>query len=157
MAKEDTPPIVEFKSVTKTFNANTSKAFTAIRDVTFSVEDVEGHGEFVAILGPSGCGKSTVLRLIAGLAPQHPATRGEVLLSGKPIVCPGPDRGMVFQDYTSFDNRTVLDNVAFPLREHTNLNFTVAQDALLCVVLGCGRILDRFEQYDKVLMKPFRD
>lgn len=114
-AKEGVAPIVEFKDVTKTFNAGTKRAFTAIRNVTFCVEDVKEHGEFVSILGPSGCGKSTVLRLIAGLGPHFPATSGEVLLSGSPVTGPGPDRGMVFQDYTSFDNRTVLDNVAFGL------------------------------------------
>ena len=114
-SKEGAPPIIEFKNVTKTFSAGTKRAFTAIRDVNFCVEDIEGHGEFIAILGPSGCGKSTVLRLIAGLAPQHPPTHGEVKLSGAPVPGPGPDRGMVFQDYTSFDNRTVLDNVAFGL------------------------------------------
>ena len=48
--------------------------FTAIRDVTFVVEDLIGKGEFICILGPSGCGKSTILRLIAGLRPQHPPT-----------------------------------------------------------------------------------
>ena len=68
------------------------------------------------ILGPSGCGKSTVLRLIAGLPPHHPATEGTVLVGGNaPVSRPGSDRGMVFQDYTSFDNRTVEDNVAFGL------------------------------------------
>jgi ABC-type nitrate/sulfonate/bicarbonate transport system ATPase subunit len=71
--------------------------------------------EFITILGPSGCGKSTVLRLIAGLTPQFPATTGSVLVYGKPVTGPGADRGMVFQDYTSFDNRTVEDNVAFGL------------------------------------------
>jgi NitT/TauT family transport system ATP-binding protein len=71
--------------------------------------------EFVTILGPSGCGKSTVLRLIAGLTPQHPATSGAVLVQGKPVIAPGSDRGMVFQDYSSFDNRTVEENVAFGL------------------------------------------
>lgn len=113
--KPGVPPIVELRAVTKTYGAGTARAFTAIRDVTFRVEDLEGVGEFIAILGPSGCGKSTILRLIAGLAPQFPATEGEVLLNGAPVTGPGPDRGMVFQDYTCFDNRTVLDNVAFGL------------------------------------------
>jgi NitT/TauT family transport system ATP-binding protein len=71
--------------------------------------------EFISILGPSGSGKSTILRLIAGLTPQHPPTTGTVLVGGRPVTGPGADRGMVFQDYTSFDNRTVLDNVAFGL------------------------------------------
>ncbi|HEX7375785.1 MAG TPA: ABC transporter ATP-binding protein [Pirellulales bacterium] len=109
------PAVVEFRQVTKTYNAGTAAAFTAIRDVTFVVEDLENKGEFVCVLGPSGCGKSTILRLIAALEPQHPPTAGDVLVLGKPVERPGSDRGMVFQDYTSFDNRTVLDNVAFGL------------------------------------------
>jgi NitT/TauT family transport system ATP-binding protein len=109
------PAVVEFRKVTKTYHAGTSEAFTAIRDVTFIVEDLEAKGEFICVLGPSGCGKSTILRLIAGLEPQHPPTAGDVLVLGRPVERPGPDRGMVFQDYTSFDNRTVLDNVAFGL------------------------------------------
>ena len=100
-----------FDRVTKTYD----NGFTAIKDVSFVVEDVPDKMEFVTILGPSGCGKSTVLRLIAGLTPQHPATSGTVLVQGKPVVAPGADRGMVFQDYSSFDNRTVEDNVAFGL------------------------------------------
>ncbi|UCF67708.1 MAG: ABC transporter ATP-binding protein [Acidobacteriota bacterium] len=110
----ESPAVVEFRNVTKTFGEGPG-AFTAIRDVNFAVEDRPGHGEFIAILGPSGCGKSTVLRLIAGLTPQHPPTRGSVLVDGSPVSGPGPDRGMVFQDYTSFDHRTVLHNVAFGL------------------------------------------
>lgn len=107
-------PVVEFQGVTKTYGDGPS-AFTAIKDISFVVEDRPDHGEFVTILGPSGCGKSTILRLIAGLAPQHPPTRGKVLVDGKPVLGPGADRGMVFQDYTSFDHRTVLENVAFGL------------------------------------------
>jgi NitT/TauT family transport system ATP-binding protein len=104
------PCIVEFRGVTKRFGD-----FTVIRDVNFAVRDRPDRGEFVAILGPSGCGKSTVLRLIAGLRPHHPATEGTVLVGAEPVESPGSDRGMVFQDYSSFDNRTVVDNVAFGL------------------------------------------
>jgi NitT/TauT family transport system ATP-binding protein len=107
-------PVVEFKQVTKIYGEGAA-AFTAIKDINFSVEDLPGHGEFIAILGPSGCGKSTILRMIAGLSPQHPPTRGQVLVDGKPVLGPGADRGMVFQDYTSFDHKSVLDNVAFGL------------------------------------------
>ena len=102
--------IVEFRQVTKRFGD-----LTVIRDVTFTVPDLPGSGEFVTILGPSGCGKSTVLRLIAGLPPHHPASDGVVHVANAPVNGPGADRGMVFQDYTSFDNRTVEDNVAFGL------------------------------------------
>jgi NitT/TauT family transport system ATP-binding protein len=104
------PNVVEFSNVTKRFGK-----LTVIRNVTFSVPDLPNKGEFIAILGPSGCGKSTVLRLIAGLRPHHPPSEGAVLVAGTPVGPPGSDRSMVFQDYTSFDNRTVEDNVAFGL------------------------------------------
>ncbi len=110
VAGGEPPNIVDFRNVTKRFGA-----LTVIRDVTFCVPDAPSKGEFISILGPSGCGKSTVLRLIAGLRPQFPATEGTVLVGGRPVESPGPDRSMVFQDYTSFDNRSVEDNVAFGL------------------------------------------
>lgn len=109
------PAVVTFHNVAKTYNAGKANSFTAIRDVSFVVEDLPDKGEFVCVLGPSGCGKSTILRLIAGLEPQHPATTGTVLVQGLPVIRPGADRGMVFQDYTSFDNRTVLENITFGL------------------------------------------
>jgi NitT/TauT family transport system ATP-binding protein len=108
------PPVVQFKQVTKRYGDG-QRALTAIERIDFTVEDHPGKGEFIGILGPSGCGKSTVLRLIAGLSPQHPPTSGEVLVDGSPVAGPGADRGMVFQDYTSFDHLTVEDNVAFGL------------------------------------------
>lgn len=109
------PNVVSFEHVSKVYGQGTRREFTAINDVNFVVEDLPGKGEFICLLGPSGCGKSTVLRLIAGLEPQHPATTGTVLVFGEPVMGPGADRGMVFQSYTSFDNRTVLQNVAFGL------------------------------------------
>jgi NitT/TauT family transport system ATP-binding protein len=105
------PPVVQFEHVTKTYD----DGFTAIQDISFTVQDLPGKGEFVAILGPSGCGKSTILRLISGLRPQFPPTTGQVLVGGRPVERPGADRGMVFQDYTAFENRTVEENVAFGL------------------------------------------
>lgn len=116
--KTSSPPVVEFKNVTKTYNAGKPNAFTAIKDVSFVVSDKPGVGEFVGVLGPSGCGKSTILKLIAGLEPQHPPTSGVVAFLGNSVFGPGADRGMVFQDYTSFDHRTVLDNITFGLECH---------------------------------------
>ena len=109
------PPVVEFRGVTETYDAGTPQAFTALQNVDFRIENRPEHGEFIAVLGPSGCGKSTILRLIAGLKPQHPVTEGAVLIGGDPVTGPGADRGMVFQGYTSFDHRNVLHNVAFGL------------------------------------------
>jgi NitT/TauT family transport system ATP-binding protein len=109
------PPVVEFRNVSKTFNPGEPTEFTALKNVTFKVEDVPNYGEFVAIIGPSGCGKSTILNLIQGFADVGPPTSGEVLLHGEPVHGPGRDRGMIFQKYSSFPHRTVLDNVTFGL------------------------------------------
>jgi len=82
----------------------------ALEPTSLTVAD----NDFVTILGPSGCGKSTLLRMIAGL---DTPTTGRILLDGKPVTGPGPDRGMVFQSYTLFPWLSVADNVAFGLRE----------------------------------------
>lgn len=111
----EAPKVVEFRDVRKTYSTPGKPDFTAIEGVTFAVEDVPGVGEFVPILGPSGCGKSTVMRMIAGLAPHFPQSAGEVLVHGVPVTKAGPDRGMVFQDYTNFPHLTVLENVALGL------------------------------------------
>ncbi|HXK24297.1 MAG TPA: ABC transporter ATP-binding protein [Myxococcota bacterium] len=107
--------IVEFDHVSKIFAPGTPRESVAIQDVTFRVDNSPGRGEFIAVVGPSGCGKSTVLRLIAGLGPHHPPTRGTVCVAGRNVQGPSAERGMVFQDYTSFDHLTVEDNVAFGL------------------------------------------
>ena len=109
------PVVVEFRNVTKTFNRGTAAEFTALKDVSFKVEDQPDYGEFVAIIGPSGSGKSTILNLIQGFHDVYPPTSGEVLVHERPVVGPGRDRGMIFQQYTSFPNRTVLQNVMFGL------------------------------------------
>jgi|YNPNPStandDraft_1061719.scaffolds.fasta_scaffold10491_3 NitT/TauT family transport system ATP-binding protein len=109
------PAVVEFRNVSKTFNAGTPAAFTALRDLSFRIEDIPNYGEFIAIVGPSGCGKSTILNLIHGFSDVAPPTTGEVLVRGEPVTGPGPDRGMIFQKYSSFPNRTVLENVLFGL------------------------------------------
>jgi len=110
------PPIVEFQGVTKIFDYGTPRAFKAIDDISFVVEDTPDAGEFITIVGPSGCGKSTVLNLIAGFASHHPPTFGKVLVRGEPVTRPGIDRGMIFQKYSSFPHLTVLKNVSFGLQ-----------------------------------------
>jgi NitT/TauT family transport system ATP-binding protein len=109
------PPVVEFVNVEKTYGAGTRHAFTAVTDITFAIEDLPGYGEFIAIVGPSGCGKSTLLNLIQGFPDVYPPTRGEVRVRGRRVTGPGRDRGMIFQKYSSFPNRTVLRNVTFGL------------------------------------------
>jgi ABC-type nitrate/sulfonate/bicarbonate transport system ATPase subunit len=110
------PPVIEFESVTKTFSPGTAREFTAIREISFRIDDVPDYGEFVAIVGPSGCGKSTILNLIHGFADVYPPSSGAVLVRGRPVTGPGRDRGMIFQRYSSFPHLTVLENVKFGLR-----------------------------------------
>jgi len=102
------PPIIEFRNVTVRFGT-----FTAINDISFVIDDIPNICEFISVIGPSGCGKSTILNLIAGLLKP---TSGEILIHGEPITGPGSDRGMIFQQYSSFPHLTVRDNILFGLR-----------------------------------------
>src|SRR5512136_978125 len=99
--------LLEVKGVFKLFNANGNQ-MEALKNINLDIEE----NEFVCFIGPSGCGKTTLLRIIAGL--EEPSS-GEILIKGQPIKGPGPERGMVFQEYSLFPWRTVLDNVAFGL------------------------------------------
>jgi ABC-type nitrate/sulfonate/bicarbonate transport system ATPase subunit len=105
--------VLELKGVSKTFTHPDGRQFTAIKNVDLTVKDEPGRGEFRVFLGPSGCGKSTILNIVAGL---HQPSTGAALLRGKPITGPGPDRGMVFQSYSSYPWLTVLENVGFGLK-----------------------------------------
>jgi ABC-type nitrate/sulfonate/bicarbonate transport system ATPase subunit len=114
-ASGGTPSVVEFRDVTKIFAAGTPRAYKAIENLSFSIEDLPGTGELISVLGPSGCGKSTMLNLIAGFPEVWPPTSGEVLVRGRPVEGPGRDRGMIFQRYSSFPHQTALENVTFGL------------------------------------------
>jgi ABC-type nitrate/sulfonate/bicarbonate transport system ATPase subunit len=111
-AKTDVANVLELKGVSKSFVNPDGRIFDAIKDVNLVVRDEPGVGEFRVFLGPSGCGKSTILNIVAGL---FPPTAGEALVRGTPVSGPGPDRGMVFQSYSSYPWLTVLENVAFGL------------------------------------------
>jgi NitT/TauT family transport system ATP-binding protein len=82
--------------------------------------------EFICVIGPSGCGKSTFIRIVAGL---DEATGGQILLDGKAVTGPGPDRGMVFQGYTLFPWLTVKRNVMFGLEMRGKAKDTAESEA----------------------------
>src|SRR5687767_13473232 len=97
-------PFLELKNVTKGYPASNGSRSEVLADINLTVE----RGEFVAIVGYSGAGKSTLISMIAGLGRPD---RGEVLLDGKPVTAPGPDRAVVFQNYSLLPWLDVFDNV----------------------------------------------
>ncbi|MCY2931859.1 MAG: ABC transporter ATP-binding protein [Planctomycetota bacterium] len=98
-------PLIECRNASVRFGD-----FTALHDVTLTVPESPGKGNFISILGPSGCGKSTLLNLVAGLLMP---SAGQVLYRGQPVTRPGSDRGMIFQQYSSFPHLNVRRNVLF--------------------------------------------
>ena len=107
----DETPRVRIDGVGKRYpGSNGNGPVQALDDVSVEVEP----GEFVCIVGPSGCGKTTLFRIIAGL---EAATTGGVFLDGERVDGPGPDLGLVFQEYHLFPWRTVAGNVAFGMEK----------------------------------------
>lgn len=102
-------PLIEIKGASKGFGHNGSRS-EVLKDINLSVEE----GEFVVIVGYSGSGKSTLINLISGLV--KPDT-GEALIEGKKITEPGPDRGLVFQNYSLLPWLTVEENIALAVDE----------------------------------------
>ena len=103
---------ISVQGITKTFSAkgNKKEKKLVLKDISFEVHD----GEFVSLVGPSGCGKSTTLTIIAGF--QKPDS-GQVLVNGKPVTKPGPDRAFVFQNYALLPWLKVGDNIMYPMKK----------------------------------------
>jgi ABC-type nitrate/sulfonate/bicarbonate transport system ATPase subunit len=103
--------MVEIQAVSKSFHKTVKDNTTevkALSDVSLSVRE----NEFVSIIGPSGCGKTTLLKMIDGLIPYD---SGKIVINGKQVTAPGPDRAVVFQSFALLPWRTVLANVEFSL------------------------------------------
>jgi NitT/TauT family transport system ATP-binding protein len=102
-------PKISFQDVSRQFTVGGRTAFTALDRLSLDIAD----GEFVTVVGPSGCGKSTAMSIAAGLlAPSS----GRVLVDGAPVEGPGPERGVIFQQYALFPWLTVRENVEFGLQ-----------------------------------------
>jgi NitT/TauT family transport system ATP-binding protein len=99
---------IELKGLSMSFGEGAARV-EAVQSFDLDVSP----GEFVSIIGPSGCGKSTLLNVVAGFMPP---SAGEVLLDGVPIKGPGPERGVVFQQYSLFPWMSVRKNVEFGLK-----------------------------------------
>jgi len=99
---------LEVRDLNQSFPRDDGSTLTVLDHVSFDVKDKE----FVCILGSSGCGKTTLLRLIAGL---DTARSGSIILDGEEISGTSPKVGFVFQEYSLFPWRTVIDNIAFGL------------------------------------------
>src|SRR5262249_30604460 len=99
---------ISFRDVVMTYPLK-GATFTALGQVSLDI----GDREFVAVVGPSGCGKSTLLSMVAGLVEP---TSGTVTVDGAPVTGPGPDRGVIFQQYALFPWLTVRGNVEFGLK-----------------------------------------
>lgn len=99
---------LEVRDLSQSFAREDGSELTVLDHLTFDVQDKE----FVCILGSSGCGKTTLLRMIAGL---DTARSGSIVLDGEAITGTSPKIGMVFQEYSLFPWRTVIDNIAFGL------------------------------------------
>lgn len=98
---------VQVNGLRKVFNSDGIQV-VAIKEINLEIRE----NEFAVVVGPSGCGKSTFLYLVAGF---EKPTAGQILLDGKEIGQPGPDRGIVFQEFALFPWRTVLGNITFGL------------------------------------------
>ncbi|HVE49074.1 MAG TPA: ABC transporter ATP-binding protein [Casimicrobiaceae bacterium] len=101
------PARIVFDRVSVEF-ATAKGTMRVVDDVSYEIRD----REFVSIIGPSGCGKTTMMNIVAGFVTP---SLGQVLLDGAPIEGPGPDRGVMFQEYGVFPWLTVRDNIAFGL------------------------------------------
>jgi NitT/TauT family transport system ATP-binding protein len=99
---------IRFENVTVDFPTEHGP-MRVLDDVSFEIR----NGEFVSIIGPSGCGKTTMMNIVGGFVQP---TQGRVLLDGKPVTQPGPDRGVIFQEYGVFPWLTVRQNIEFGLK-----------------------------------------
>jgi NitT/TauT family transport system ATP-binding protein len=126
------PVVLEVKGLSKEFETPQGRV-TALKDINFQTH----KREFVCVIGPSGCGKSTLIRILAGL---ESPTSGQMLLDGREVHGPGPDRGMVFQGYTLFPWLTVKKNVMFGLERTGRGKFVAEQEAMQWIdLVGLGK------------------
>ena len=120
-----------------------------IDDVSFEVS----NGEFVSIIGPSGCGKTTLMNIVGGFVKP---TTGRVLLDGRPVAAPGPDRGVIFQEYGVFPWLTVRQNIEFGLKLEANRKPAAERTAIANRYMGLMGLTDFADHFPKHLSGGMR-
>ncbi|MFY9957934.1 ABC transporter ATP-binding protein [Bradyrhizobium sp.] len=139
---------VKFEHVSLAFDTPKGK-LNVVDDVSYDIHD----GDFVAVIGPSGCGKTTMMSMLAGF--QRP-TIGSVLFDGKPVKGPGPERGVIFQEYGVFPWLTVKQNIAFGLKLKANYVPASERDGICEHYLGLMGLSDFANSYPKHLSGGMR-
>jgi NitT/TauT family transport system ATP-binding protein len=141
-------PRIVFEHVSMAF-PSTRGPLRVVDDVSYAIHD----GEFVAVIGPSGCGKTTMMNMVAGfVTPTH----GRVLLDGTPITGPGPDRGVIFQEYGVFPWLTVRDNIAFGLKLAANRAEAAHRNAICARYMKLMGLTDFADAWPKMLSGGMR-
>ena len=136
---------IELNQVFKAYGNN----IPVIRDVSLDI----GENEFCVFVGPSGCGKTTMMNLVAGFVMP---TAGQVTLDGVPIAGPGPNRGVIFQEYGVFPWLTVRDNIAFGLTLGANRVPAKERDAICARYMGLMGLADFADAFPKTLSGGMR-
>jgi sulfonate transport system ATP-binding protein len=114
---------IAFRNVSVRFPTPAGGEMQVVDGVTYDIRD----REFVSVIGPSGCGKTTMMNMVAGF--MQPSA-GTVTLDDKPISGPGPDRGVIFQEYGVFPWLSVKDNIAFGLKLRANRTPAAERDEI---------------------------
>ena len=128
---------IAIKAVNKIFSSGSGDV-VALKDINLTIES----GEFICLLGPSGCGKSTLLNAIAGFSAP---TSGTIIAGTTPVTQPGPDRGMVFQEYALFPWMTVQENIAYGLEIADRAPNAIRERVeLLLAMLGLSDFRNRY-------------
>ena len=111
------------------------------------------QGEFVSIIGPSGCGKTTLMNIVGGFVKP---TEGQVLLDDRPVVAPGPDRGVIFQEYGVFPWLTVRGNIEFGLRLRANREHAEQRAEIVTRYMALMGLTDFADHFPKHLSGGMR-
>ena len=130
--------LIEARGVSQIYPTTDGAPGWALKNASLAIHP----GEFVCVIGPSGCGKSTLLHMIAGFITP---TEGELRFRGQPIRAPGPERGVVFQEYALFAWMTALQNLEFGPRVGGMGRKERRERALHYLdLVGLGRAADRY-------------